>query len=227
MILRNSLAALVLIGAGWDSSAQEARIGAISIKLTAPQGQCELSNEKGDEALVVSKLRELTAGGRSQLLAIYADCGELAQFRSGKLEKFDTFSSYATPISTLNAVVPADVLRKVCTALRAKTDQGLAALLQERSADIERLLQGVKINEVKFLGVLAEEPSVCYSGQVQKLTTASNMEKLQVEILATILLKQKLITYKLYTPYQSSDTISNLLSKHKLNVVTLIAANLK
>jgi hypothetical protein len=224
MIIR--IAALALIGVGSASFAQEARIGSTSINLTAPRDQCALSNEKGEEARVVANLRELLAG-RNQLLATYADCGELAQFRSGKLEGFDNFATYVTPTDILNAVVPADVLRKVCTGMRAKTDLDLAAIVQNRSVDMERLFQGVKINEIKFLGVLAEEPSICYTGQVQKLARASGVEKVQIAISTTLWLKQKLITYNLNAPYRSSDTISNLLSKHILNVTTLIAANQK
>lgn len=226
MTLQKSLAALALIGVGWASFAQEAWIASTSIKLMAPQGQCALSNEKDEEARLIAKLQELHAK-TNQLLAVYADCGELAQFRSGKLEMFDNFASYVTPIDARNAVVPPEILRKVCTGLRAKTDQDLAAILQRRNADIERLFQDVKINEAKFLGVLAEDPSVCYSGQLQKLATASGREKVQATIVAVILLKQKLITYLLYTPYRSADTIFNLLRKHKLNVDALIAANPK
>ena len=49
-------------------------------------------------------------------------------------------------------------------------------MLQKRT-DIERLLNGTKVGQPKFLGVLAEESTSCFFGQLSKFTTPSGTEK--------------------------------------------------
>jgi hypothetical protein len=197
MTLRSNFAALALIGAVSISFAKETRVGSTSIKLTPPQGQCELTGEKDNESLLVARLRDLLAK-ENQLIAMYADYEQLAQLRSGKRERFDDFAQYLVPTRVLNSDVPASVLGQICAVLRSKTDRDLAAKIEKRSSDLERLVQGVKINEIKLVGVLAEDATVCYSGQLQKFTDTGT-EIIQAAILATMLLKQKLMTYQIYT----------------------------
>jgi hypothetical protein len=221
MVLQNSLAVLALIGAGSVSFAQEAWIGSTSIRLTSPQGQCEFRGKKEDEAHL-AKVRELLLSSGNELLGAYADCTQLAQFRSGKREEFNDFAQYVAPRGVINVVLPSEFMGEFCAEFRTKTDRDFAAILQNRSQDMERLFQGMKIDEAKFLGVLAEEPSVCYGGYLHKISGVT-----QTAIFATILLKQKLITYQIYTAYRNRDTIFDLLNKHKLNVTKFIGANAK
>lgn len=224
MICRLSLFALAVICAASIAVAQEVNIGSTPVKLTAPQRQCQFSNDKGDEALVVGRFRELIARS-NQLLAVYADCDELAQFRLGKLVTFDSYAEYFFPIKALNMAIPADAITKMCAVMRSKNDDDLAAIVRNSAPNIDRLFSGVKINEIKFLGVLAEEPTVCYSGQLSKITSASGEEKAQISVLAMILLKGNIMAYQQFAPYRSGDTILNLLGKNRANVAALIAAN--
>jgi hypothetical protein len=224
MISRLSLFALAVICAASIAAAQEVNIGPTSVKLTPPQGQCQLSNEKGDEALLVGKMRELIARS-NKLLAIYADCDELAQFRLGKVVAFDSYAEYFFPIDALKMSIPPDAITKMCAVMRSKNDDDLAAIMRNTAPDIDRVFPGMKINQPKFLGVLAEEPMVCYSGQLSKITSTSGEEKVQITILAMILLKGTLMAYQQFAPYRSGDTILNLLGKNRANVAALIAAN--
>ena len=44
---------------------------------------------------------------------------------------------------------------------------------------------------------------------------------------ATTYIKGKIVYYYLYSPYRSTQTVSALLAKHKLNVAALLQANKK
>ena len=201
------------------SFAQEAKIGSASITLTSPKGQCRLSNET-DNALI-SRMRELVGDG-NQLLAVYSDCDELAQVRSGKREEFNEFSTYLTDKFNLNAVAGPNDLAKICAIIRAKSDQDVAEFVKMRLADVERLLAKLRY---QFLGVLAEESAACYWGNLQKFSTPAGTEKLQAAVSAMVVLKGKVVQYHLYAPYRGTDTIPDLLGRHQDNVAAVIAAN--
>lgn len=223
-LFRIGFTALILVVTACVAAAQDVKIGSTSIKLLPPQDQCEVSDQKGNEARLLGKLRELLAG-RNQLLAAYADCRQLADLRSGKRTTFDDFAQYMAPTNVLNEIVPAHAISKLCALMRTRGDQSLATIAQNRTSDIERMFPGLKMNEIKFLGVLTEEPSACYTGQLQKMTTEQGAEKVQVTVVATVMLKGKLFTYQQYGPYRGSDTISDLLRKHRASVAALIAVN--
>jgi hypothetical protein len=203
------------------SFAQEAKIGSASITLTSPKGQCRLSNET-DEALI-SRIRELVGDG-NQLLALYSDCDELAQARSGNRQEFSEFATYLTDKFNLNAVARPNDLAKICAIIHAKSDQDVAEFLNMRLADVERRLDGRKLR-YQFLGVLAEDSAACYWGNLQKFSTPPGTEKLQAAVSSMVVLKGKVVQYHLYAPYRGPDTITDLLDRHKDNVAAFIAAN--
>lgn len=222
--INRDVAGRVLRSAGLQRPFPQVMVGTTPIRLTSPEGQCQLSDRNESEASLVNKLRGLFAG-KNQLLAVFADCGELEQFRSRTLSQFDNYAQLVTPTSAMKARVPADFLKEFCAAMRTKTDQDLAAIAESRKPDIERAFKNAKLDEPKLLGVLDEVPTVCYTGQLARLTTESGVEKTQIGIIATAVIKGKLIAYQLYAPLNTNDTISDLLRKHKSNVAALIAAN--
>ena len=48
-----------------------------------------------------------------------------------------------------------------------------------------------------------------------------------IAVFATTYIKGKIVYYYLYSPYRSTQTVSSLLAKHKLNVAALLQANKK
>jgi len=216
--------ALLLAAFGDFAGAEEAKIGSTPITLTQPLGQCDVTNTKGKEAAAISKTRELIRLGGNELLAAYVDCQQLTSYRSGKLEAFTDFAQFQAASKFLTTIFPRDSLAKLCAAARTKTDQYVAELLQKHGSDIERT-HGIKIQGTKFLGVLREEPTVCYTGQLQKVTADDGYESLVAAVVAIIWLKGKIFSYQIYTTYSDKDTFSALLQKHQANVAALIAAN--
>jgi hypothetical protein len=225
MKYQSGLIALIIAGAASVAAAQETKIGSTSVILTVPQGQCQVGSEKG-EASRVEKLRELLAP-ENHLLATYADCNELTKSRSDDQAEVQNFAHYMVPTHTINQILPEGGLAQICGILRSRNEDFAASLLQGRAKDIERIFDGLKINESKFLGVLMEGPKVCYSGQIQKLSDGSGKEAIQVGINAMLEIKGKFVAYYLYAPNRDSDSISKLLITHQANVAALISSNSK
>jgi hypothetical protein len=83
----------------------------------------------------------------------------------------------------------------------------------------------LKLNEIKFLGVVAEDPLVCYSGTLQKFKVDTGPETTQITIIATSLLKGKVVQLYLFAPYTGGQSITQLLAKQRINVGQLQRAN--
>jgi len=195
------------------AQAKEVKIGSSLVTLVAPPAFCELD----ENSRSAKSLRDLL-GGRNQLLASYADCDSKSSL------PLDNFANYTTPRNQ-TANLPVGAIKQVCATLRTKGDERLAAIMRDRLPDMQRLFNDVKVNEVRFLGVISEEADVCYSAQAQSLVTESGVDKRQISISAATVIHGKFIVFNLYAPLKGNISVSALLDKHKRNVAALIAAN--
>jgi hypothetical protein len=220
-IVSAAIALLAMVAAGIT---KDVKIGLISVNLTAPSGHCELDDRKADDTRLLQGLRDLFAG-RNQLLAAYADCHNLTDFWSGKQPTLNDYATYTTPVGTENSIVPVEAIKQVCTKLRTEGEQRLAKIMSDRASSIEEVFKGIKVNETRHIGVVAEDPTVCYYAQLQKLITEAGSEKTQIGISAAMVTRGKFIVYHLYSPYVGGDTATALLAKHKTNVAAFFAAN--
>jgi len=109
--------------------------------------------------------------------------------------------------------------------MRAKGDERLAGIMRDRKSDIESIFKDVKINEMRFLGVLAEEADVCYTAQAQSFVTEAGVDKKQINISAATALRGKFVVFHLYAPFDGNTSVSKLLDQHKKNVAAFFAAN--
>jgi hypothetical protein len=109
--------------------------------------------------------------------------------------------------------------------MRQQGNQMLAGITRESGLRIGEVFKGIKINETRFIGVMAEEPTVCYWAILSKLMTDVGTEKAQIEIGAATVIRGKFIAYHFYSPYVSDDTIATMMAKHKSNVAALVAVN--
>jgi hypothetical protein len=89
----------------------------------------------------------------------------------------------------------------------------------------ESALRNIKMNENKFIGVIAEEPTACYAGIIQRIHTEANTDKTQVVLFATTVIKNKRIGVYRYTVYDSPDRVTDMLAQLKTSVAALYAAN--
>jgi hypothetical protein len=99
---------------------------------------------------------------------------------------------------------------------------GLAPDVKQR---VEQALKNTQVNQLRFLGVVADEDSACYGAIAQRLKAQTGKDVTIVGLSATMFVKGKLLYYYLYAPYRSAQTVTALLAKQKLNVAALLAAN--
>ena len=73
--------------------------------------------------------------------------------------------------------------------------------------------------------MVAEDPLVCYTATIQKFKVDGRVDTTQVTIIATTLLKRKLVQIYLFTPYVGGKTVAQLLAKQRTNASRLQRAN--
>ena len=227
--MRGLLAAAAFAGVvvgGLPCSGKDVRVGETSVVLTAPPGQCELdSNQPADRSM----LQAIGAAiGTNTLLAMFADCKQLADWRAGRRSLLEDFAQYQVLTSTIDRPPerqPAQALKELCTHLREEGEKMMTGMASDLKQRVEQALKNVEVNQLRFLGVVADDADACYGAMVQRAKAQTGKDVTIVGLSASAFVKGKLVYYYLFAPYRSGQTVSTLLAKQKLNVAAFLAAN--
>jgi hypothetical protein len=206
--------------------AGETKVGGASITLTVPAGHCELEAKQAGDARMLQTVRE--AIGSNTLLAMYADCKQLADWRTGKRGLLEDFAQYQTLTAAMDAPpesAPAQTLKQLCAHLREEGEKLMVGMAPDVKQRLEQLLKDVQVNQIRFLGVVADDADACYSATAQLAKAQTGKDITIVGLSATTFVKGKLVYSYLYAPYRSGQTVTTLLAKQKLNIAALLAAN--
>jgi trypsin-like peptidase len=201
-----------------------ATIGGVFIRLPMPSGFCDLDESNAFDKRSISRVTDMATKSGNKLLGISVDCRQRSELRTGKRQLFDDFVVYHTPIGSMDKP-PSETVAQACATLRHKGDQMLANRLPDVKARIESTYKEIKINEVSFIGVLAEDANACYAGLIRKIQTDVGTEKTQITVLATTLIRTKFVFTLRSSSYHNAQTIDAVLHNLKVDVAALVAAN--
>jgi len=178
--------------------AVEAEVGNAKISIPTPPGYCPLDRSLPQDQRLGKTLDELLAG-QNRLLAFFAECKQFSDWRI------------------------ADAVKKGCAEART---QGLDLVEEKALGDrITSVMKTVKQNEVKLLGVVAEEPNACFQALLQNLSVGDGVEKLQIIVYGTSVVKGKFIYHYRFGLYDGQPSVARLLGEEKKNVAAFLAAN--
>jgi hypothetical protein len=206
--------------------AKRANVGPVAVELPPPKGYCEL-----DEALPTDRrLFDLTrtASPDTRLLAMSADCQQLRDWRAGRLAGLENYAQYQTVRAWESAPLPlpaAQLIEQTCTTLRAQGGEIASrsgTIVQER---LTRALQEVKLNRVKFMGVLGQDPNACYAALLTRVKGENGREIEQATVFAVTIIRGKVVYYYLCARFAGGQTLTQMLSQLRVNVAALEAAN--
>jgi hypothetical protein len=226
-MFRLILAGLMLCLLNGATAAKDVKVGSATLNLVPPTGYCELEERQASDKRMLDAVRGMISG-TNRLLAMSAACQQLTDWRSGKRPLLDDFAQYQTLEQMAETEVPAPYDRAIadlCSELRAQGDQLLSGMMPDIKSRAEKVMANVKVNEMRFMGVLAEDPNACYAGILQKFRTEAGTDKTQVGVFVTTIIRGKVVYYYLFSQYANSDTIVDLLAKHRANLFRLRSAN--
>jgi hypothetical protein len=141
-----------------------------------------------------------------------ADCSELKDWRTGKRLVLDHLAQYQTVIALQNSVP-------------AATEQSMPGTGPGAEDRVEAASRIVRVIEMKYLGVAAAEPLVCYAATLHKFAVENARDVTQATLIAATVVKNKVVICYLFAPYAGRDTIAKLLASQQANVRQLQHAN--
>jgi len=216
---------LIVTAAASETLAGEATLGGVSITLPPPAGFCELDPRQPFDSRIVTTISGLLERGGIKLLGISTDCGQLFDGRAGRRRLLDDLAEYRTQISALDRSQPIEPIAQSCTTLRTQGDTIVATRAPDFNARLESTVDNIKINETRFIGLLAEDANACYAGLIQKARTELGTDKTQLTTWAVTIIRNRSIGVSRFAVYQNPDTVGAALAKLKADVAALIAAN--
>lgn len=228
MMIRFTALALLSCVLSVAATAADVRIGDVSLHLPPPPGYCEMDAVLASDAPLIARMHTTLTNTGNRLLAMSADCAELKEWRDGRKQALDHAAEYQTVLRFENEPLPdtaENVLKSYCSGMRTLGERsmpGVPADAQERAEQASKIL---KPNEMIFLGVVAEEPLVCYGVILQKVKLLSDAENPQVAMFAAMILKGKILLLYLFAPYADRETVTQMLAKQRTNVGQLQRAN--
>jgi hypothetical protein len=208
--------------------AADAKVGDVPLHLPQPPGYCELDVASASDADLLAKIRRTLVSSGNQLLVMSADCAELRDWRNGKRPDLDHIAQYQTIIELENQPLPETpekMAKNFCANMNALAMRSMDYILPDPRERAERASRDLKVNEIKLLGMVAEDPLICYTATMQKFKVEARELTTQVTIIATTILKEKVVSYYLFAPYVGRESITQLLAKHRKNVNQLQHAN--
>jgi len=228
MSIRPAVILLLASLLGLPCLAKDAKVGQTSVTLTAPSGQCELDPGQPSDARMLQITESTLASVGNRLLGFYADCKQLNDWRTGKRALLEDFAQYQTAIAAMDApapAAPAEAIKQLCSQQREASEKMVTGIATDMKARIEEAVRGVQLNQVRSLGVVAEDANACYAALVQRFKAETGKDVTIMALFATTFVQGKLVLYYLYSTYRSAQTMTALLAKQKLNVAALLAAN--
>jgi hypothetical protein len=120
---------------------------------------------------------------------------------------------------------PQAAISQTCSTLRAQGHDAIDNMASNIKSIMENALKNVKMNGLSFVGVLAENQTGCYFGEVQNLTTEFGTAKTQLILIGVTVVKNKYVFVDRFSVYTTSDAVADELAKLQSTVVSLQAAN--
>jgi hypothetical protein len=221
MLSRLTVAALVLAVTVSRASGLAALIGDAFVKLPPPAGFCELTPRYEFDGRTVAVVSAYLSGAGIRLLAMSADCDQLAEAREGRRRQVDDVAQYQVEIADMKTP-PVFSIERMCSILRIQSNSPMGTDIDARLAST---IEKIKVNEAGSIGVVAEDKNACYTATLQKVWTETGTEKMLVGLHAATVISNRAIGVRRYTIYQNRDTINAMLPKLKGDVAALVAAN--
>jgi hypothetical protein len=200
--------ALLLAAVATPAGAQTVavQIDGVSITLTFPAGHCPLERAHAADRLLIETVEKVVVAS-NRVLASFAECAQRDEYRAGRRQVLDDYGQYMSPLRGGQTPLPAPEFARQMTQIfqqqGAQLMQGAEADTRER---IGTLKLGIRLGENRLLGVLRTDERASYIGLVQNLGLPDGSTKLQVGVAAFGVVRQRVVSLNMYTPFAEGPT---------------------
>jgi len=189
------------------------------IEIIIPSGYCEVGGQPEDKE-IVNRTKE-AIGINNQVLALFADCKELKEFRKGKRAAFDNYGQILaqTPKGQLRA--QKDISRDEY--IKKIGGSNLSEACKKAQARAKQYIPGYQ--NFENLGVLSTDSNGIYVGLLMSMTDDTGKIKPIVGIVGITLVKELPISINLYQAYKGSPNLQSLLTLQKTAIANFVRKN--
>lgn len=184
----------------------QVQIDGVSITLALPAGHCPLERSHAADRHVIETVEKVVVSS-NRVLASFAECAQRDDYRAGRRQVLDDYGQYMSPLRGGQTPLPAPEFARQMSQIfqqqGAQLMQGAEAETRER---IGTLKLGIRMGEHRMLGVLRTDERAAYIGLVQSLGLPDGNTKLQVGVAAFGVVKQRVVSLNMYTPFAEGPT---------------------
>jgi hypothetical protein len=218
------LVALCLLTAT-ATNAADVQMGGVTLKLITPKGYCELEPGQASDKRMIDFLNTALSKGPNELLGISADCGELRDWRAGKLKLLQHFSQYQVEKVRRSSAFTINEAKGACNEMREQGQKLSDAGTKDVNEGIHAANSKIDFQGQTFLGVLADDPNGCYVGLYQKYKAETGAQISQINVFYAGSIKEREVFFYAWTPYENDSTVKGMLGTMQSWTAALKAAN--
>lgn len=190
------------------------------VEAVIPSGYCEVGGHPADTELV-SRTKE-GIGTSNQILALFANCKELEEFRNGRRAMLDNYGQ-------ILAQTPKGQLRALKGVSRSEYIQKISAQSNRPSEAFKnaeaRAKQYVPGYQGLDLGLLSTDFNGLYVGLLMSMTDDTGRPRAIVGVVGMTLVKEFSVTINLYQAYKNTPDLRGLLALQKSAIANLVRTN--
>lgn len=191
------------------------------IEAIIPTGYCVVGGHPAD-AEMVSLTRE-GIGNANQILALFADCKELEDFRKGRRIMLDNFGQILvqTPKGQLRALK--GISRTEYIQKMSGVSSYMPEALKRAEARVKQYAPGYQ--DHANLGLISTDSNGLYMGLLMTMTDDTGRHRPIVGVVGLTLVKELSISINLYQAYRSSPDLRGLLARQQSAMASFVRAN--
>ena len=224
MLNRLMVAAFGVALAG-QAFAADVDLGGVKLKLDTPAAYCDLDSTQQNDKRMIDFVTASLRNGGIDLLAASADCGELRDWRSGKIPFVKHFSQYQISASRRRASFPVSSVKSECEELRTQGAKITSDSVGSVNDAIQKANKDISVQGATFLGIVGDDPNGCYAAMFQKYKAENGTSVSQLNVFFVGSIKDRSLNFYLWAPYDGDMSTSALLSAVQAHVKKLKAAN--
>ena len=186
-----------------------------------PTGYCEIGGHTADTEIV--NLAKELIGTSNQILALFADCKELDDFRNGRRIMLDNYGQILaqTPegqLYALKGVSRSEYIQKL-------SDQGFTPDdFKKAEARVKQYIPEYQSHE--SLGLLSIDTNGLYVGLLMTIADAEGRPRPILGVIGMTLVKELPFTINLYQAYRNEPDLSGLLARQQTATANFVRENI-
>lgn len=209
------------------ANAEVRSVAGRDVDLAVPAGFCIPDLRNPADANFVNGLSTLLKNADNVLVQTYLSCEDQKRRRASAAANIYDYISYYYPTAAAAAVVTTDraaARKELCGQIRqAKIDT--KDVQQSVAKSAEELRRNIAVNNVKDLGVLAEDEHGCYSGLLVGVSGGKDNTYLVHTIIGATILRGKYLFFALYSKYTDDTAAAKSLQQGKTVAADLDSKN--